>query len=310
MRIVIVGGSGQVGRLLTSYWRNQGHSIQIMGRSTSKLATISWDAVQLGPWVEQLEASDVLINLTGKSVNCRYTAANRRELWRSRIETTRLLGQAIQQLSQPPRLWLQASGSAIYAHSSEPQTEAQHTIGGNERHASTRWQFNVDLVKAWENEAIAAKTPQTRKIMLRTSMMMSHDRGGVFEMLCRLARCGLGGTIGNGQQYVAWIHSSDMVHAIAWLIEQSELEGPINLSAPQPLPNQQFMRYLRQALGIRFGVPIPSPLMQIGAWMLRTEAELVLKSRNVMPQRLLEHGFRFEYPSWPEALANLVKSPI
>ncbi|XSG77140.1 TIGR01777 family oxidoreductase [Herpetosiphon llansteffanensis] len=307
MQLVIVGGSGQIGQLLTSYWRNQGHSVQIMGRSTSTQATISWDAVRLGPWVEHLEHSDVLINLTGKSVNCRYTAANRRELWRSRIETTRLLGQAIQQLSSPPRLWLQASGSAIYAHSNEPQTEAKHTIGGNEMHASARWQFNVDLVKAWEYEAVAAKTPHTRKIMLRTSMMMSHDRGGVFDILCRLARSGLGGTIGNGQQYVAWIHSHDLVRAIAWLIEQPDLAGPINLSAPQPLPNHQFMRHLRQALNTRFGVPIPSPLMQIGAWMLRTEAELVLKSRNVIPQRLLEHGFRFEYPSWPEAVTNLLQ---
>ncbi len=310
MRIVIVGGSGQIGQLLTSYWRNQGHSVQIMGRSASKQTTISWDAVQLGPWVEQLEASDVLINLTGKSVNCRYTTANRRELWRSRIESTRLLGQAIAQLSKPPWLWLQASGSAIYAHSREPQTEAQHTIGGNETNASARWQFNVDLVKAWEDAAVAAKTPQTRKIMLRTSMMMSHDRGGVFDILCRLARSGFGGTIGNGQQYVAWIHSHDLVRAITWLIEQPNLAGPINLSAPQPLPNHQFMLHLRRALGMRVGVPIPSPLMQIGAWMLRTEAELVLKSRNVIPQRLLEHRFHFEYPSWPDALANLVKSPI
>lgn len=311
MNIIIVGGSGQIGQLLATHLSNLGHRIQIMGRfQVQTQDTIYWDAVQLGPWVEQLEKSDVVINLTGKSVNCRYTPANRSILWKSRIDTTRLLGQAIGQLTNPPQLWLQASGSALYAHSLEPQTESQYTIGGNETHGSSRWKFNVELVRAWEAEALAAKTPNTRKIMLRTSMMMSHDHGGVFEILCKLARFGFGGTFGNGQQYVAWIHAHDLVRAITWLIEQPSLEGPINLSAPQPLPNQQFMLHLRQALGIRFGVPIPSPLMQIGAWILRTEAELLLKSRHVIPQRLLDYGFRFEYPSWPAALANLLEPSI
>ncbi len=266
-----------------------------------------WDARTLGDWTAELEAADAVINLAGKNVNCRYGVANRRAIMQSRVDSTRVIGQAIAQARQPPRVWLQAGTATIYAHRYDAaNTEATGILGGAEKDAPATWRFSIEVAKAWEREVErAGPLPQTRKVILRSAMTMSPDRGGVFDVLLRLVRFGLGGQAGDGRQFVSWIHEADFVRAVSWLIEQDNVSGPVNLAAPGPLPNAEFMRSLRESSGIRFGLPAPAWMLEIGAIFLRTETELVLKSRRVVPDRLTQQGFSFEFPEWPAAASDL-----
>lgn len=268
---------------------------------------MTWDARTLGDWTGELEAADAVINLAGKNVNCRYGAENRRAIMQSRVESTRVIGQAIAQATQPPRVWLQAGTATIYAHRYDaPNDEATGILGGTEADAPDTWRFSIDVAKAWEREVEeAGPLPHTRKVILRSAMTMSADRGSVFDVLLRLVRFGLGGQAGDGRQFVSWIHEADFIRAVCWLIEHDDVSGPVNLAAPHPLPNADFMRALREAWGIRFGLPAPAWMLEIGAVFLRTETELILKSRRVVPGRLLQRGFACEFPSWPEAARDL-----
>jgi hypothetical protein len=216
-------------------------------------------------------------------------------------------------LANPPRLWMNASTATIYRHALDrPMDEARGELGGNEsisalRHAPEKWNWTVRLVKDWESAFFRTETPYTRKIALRTSLVFSPAPGSVFAVLSNLVRAGLGGTQGNGRQYVSWIHESDFARALEFLIDHEEINGPVNLAAPHPLPNREFMRALREAWDVPNGLPAPAPLMAIGMFFLRTEPELVLKSRRVVPGRLLDAGFEFQFPDWPEAAADLVR---
>ena len=314
-RIVIPGGSGQVGRMLARFFQERGHHVTVLTRGpySAPWQTVHWDAQRLGPWVETLDGADVCINLSGRSINCRYTARNRRELHDSRIGPTRLLHEAIAGLAQPPRLWMNASSATIYRHAIDrDMDEATGELGGNEmisrrRRAPEKWNWTVQLVKDWEAAFFSTPTPQTRKIALRTSLVFSPAPGSVFAVMSNLVRAGLGGTQGSGQQYVSWIHETDFAHAVEFLIEHQEIEGPVNLAAPNPLPNSEFMAALREAWEMPNGLPAPAPLLALGMFFLRTEPELVLKSRRVVPGRLLRAGFKFEFPDWPEAAADLVR---
>ncbi len=309
MKIVIPGGSGQIGTLLARAFQKEGYEVVELSRSSSskrpwRVAT--WDARTLGPWKAELEAADAVINLAGKNVNCRYGTANRRAIMQSRVDSTRIVGEAIAQATQPPRVWLQAGTATIYAHRYDAANDEETGILGAEADAPDTWRFSIDVAKAWEREVDeAGPLPQTRKLVLRSAMTMSADRGGVFDVLLRLVRLGLGGQAGDGQQFVSWIHEADFIRAIRWLIERDDISGAVNLAAPNPLPNAEFMRALREAWGIRLGLPSPAWLLEIGAIFLRTETELILKSRRVVPGRLLQQGFAFEFPSWPEAARNL-----
>ncbi|MGO9326128.1 MAG: TIGR01777 family oxidoreductase [Terracidiphilus sp.] len=315
LRIVLPGGSGQVGRMLARFFQERGHHVTVLTRGpyTAPWQTVYWDGVQLGPWVETLDGADVCIHLSGRSVNCRYTARNRRELYDSRIGTTRLLHRAFATLANPPRLWMNASSATIYRHSLDREMEeATGELGGNEwisrrRRAPAKWNWTVQLVKDWETAFFSAETPGTRKIALRTSLVFSPVPGSVFSVLSNLVRTGLGGTQGNGRQYVSWIHESDFASAIEFLIQREDLDGAVNLAAPHPLPNRDFMADLREAWEMPNGLPAPAFLMAIGMFFLRTEPELVLKSRRVVPGRLLDAGFEFEFPNWPEAAQDLVR---
>jgi hypothetical protein len=320
LRIVLPGGSGQVGRMVAKFFQERGHHVTVLTRGpyTAPWQTVHWDGRTLGPWVETLEGADVCIHLSGRSVNCRYTARNRRELYDSRIGPTRLLHEAFAILADPPRLWMNASTATIYRHAPQgtefdrPMDEATGELGGNEwisRHRRTpeKWNWTVRLVKDWEAAFFSTATPRTRKIALRTSLVFSPSSGSVFAVLSNLVRAGLGGTQGNGRQYVSWIHESDFARALEFLVEHEELDGPVNLAAPNPLPNRDFMRELREAWEVPNGLPAPALLMAIGMFFLRTEPELVLKSRRVVPRRLLDAGFQFEFPTWPEAAADLVR---
>jgi uncharacterized protein len=254
-----------------------------------------------------LEQSDVCINLAGRSVDCRYTATNRRSIYESRIHSTRLLNQVIASLHPAPRLWINASTATIYRHALDrSMNEADGELGGCEPGAPDTWNFSIDVAKGWEDAFFATPTPLTRKIAIRSALTLSPDRGGVFDVLSGLVRHGLGGTQGQGTQFVSWIHAADFVRAIDLLIAREEFCGVMNLAAPNPLPNREFMRALRQAWGVRFGLPNPEWLIEFGTWLMRTEPELVLKSRRVVPGRLLDAGFQFLFPEWPAAARDLV----
>lgn len=309
MKIIIPGGSGQVGRILARHFHAKGHTVIVLSRSPRRVPwrTVQWDGLTPGAWVTELEQSDVCINLAGRSVDCRYNAENRRAIYESRIRSTRLLNQVIASLNKPPRVWVNASTATIYRHALDrPMDEANGELGGNEPGASDTWNFSIEVAKGWEEAFFATSTPRTRKIAIRSAMTFSPDRGGVFDVLLGLVRRGLGARQGPGTQFVSWIHEADLVRAIDLLIAREDFSGIVNLASPNPLPNCDFMRGLRDAWGIRLGLPIPGYMLAIGTFVLRTESELILKSRRVVPGRLLADGFQFLFPEWPAAARDLV----
>ncbi|HEY6306187.1 MAG TPA: TIGR01777 family oxidoreductase [Candidatus Angelobacter sp.] len=310
LRIVIPGGTGQVGRVLAGHFHTQGHAVTVLARHVrpAPWRVLEWSGRDLGAWVQEIEGADVVINLAGRSVNCRYTAANRREVMESRVYSTRALGQAIAQSRRPPTLWMNASTATIYRHALDrPMDEVSGALGGNEPGAPDTWNFSIDVAANWEREFFAATTPGTRKIALRSAMTMSPQRGGIFATLFTLARLGPGGRAGSGKQFVSWIHDADFISAIEFLIDREELQGCINVCSPNPLPYTEFMDALRRACGARISLPATQWMLEIGTFFLRTETELILKSRRVVPRRLLEAGFQFQFPDWPCAARELTR---
>ena len=310
LRVVLPGGSGQVGHILARHFLAQGHDVTVITRRNEAVPwrTIRWDGMTLGNWTAALDDVDVVINLAGRGVNCRYNTANRREIKESRTRTTWLIGEAINQLKNPPRAWMNASTATIYRHSIDrAMDETTGVLGGNEENAPPSWRFSIDVAKSWEESFFSAVTPRTRKVALRSAMVMSPDRGGVFDTLLRLVRFGLGGTSGTGRQFVSWIHDHDFVRSIDYLIDREEIVGCVNLAAPRPLPNKDFMIALRRAWGSRLGLPATAWMLEVGAIFLRTETELILKSRRVIPGRLIDSGFVFRFPEWSVAARELVR---
>jgi uncharacterized protein len=308
MKLVIPGGSGQVGTVLARAYCQSGHEVVVLSREPTDAPwrMVKWDAESLGDWTAEFEEADAVINLAGWSVNCRDNNQNRRLIKESRVKSTQIVGRAIAQASHPPRVWLQASTATIYAHRYDaPNDEATGIIGGSESNSPDTWRFSIDVATSWERAVNESLVPHTRKVLLRSAIIMSPDRGGAFDILLRLVRYGLGGRAGDGKQYVSWIHDYDFVRAVTWLIEHDELEGPVNLAAPNPLPNREFMRSLREAWGISLGLPANAWMLEVGARVLQTETELILKSRRVIPARLLQAGFIFQFPNWMEAAREL-----
>jgi uncharacterized protein (TIGR01777 family) len=309
MKIVIPGGSGQVGKLLARDFHRKGHEVIVLSRNkpTTAWSILQWDAETLGKWTSELEGADAVINLAGRSVNCRYTPANRHLIKQSRVDSTRAIGEAVSKAKQPPRVWLQASTATIYAHRYDaPNDELTGFLGGSEADVPDTWAFSIDVAHAWERAVQeTGPLPRTRTVLLRSAMIMSPDTGGVFDVLLRLVRFGLGGRAGDGRQFVSWIHEQDFINAIYWLIERSTLEGAVNLASPYPLPNTDFMAAIRKAWGMPLGLPATKWMLELGAIFLRTETELILKSRRVIPNRLLNDGFTFRFAEWPEAVQEL-----
>ena len=309
LRIILPGGSGQVGAILARHFQAQGHDVTVLSRTPQPAPwrTIAWDGATAGAWVGELERSDICINLSGRSVNCRYSFANRNAIRESRVRSTQLLNEVVPTLKRGPNLWINASTATIYRHALDrPMTEAGGELGGNEPGAPETWNFSIDIAKSWEDAFFSTATPATRKVAIRSAVTFSPDRGGIFDVLSTLVKRGLGGTQGPGTQYVSWIHEADFVRAIDLIISRERLNGVINLASPNPLPNREFMRVLRQAWGRRMGLASPAWMIEIGAFLMRTESELVLKSRRVTPGRLLAEGFDFLFPQWPAAAADLV----
>jgi uncharacterized protein len=308
MKIVIPGGSGQLGTILARTFHADGHDVVVVSRrpAVRPWRVVTWDAATLGPWTEEIDGSDAVINLAGRSVNCRYTPANRRDILESRVVSTRVVGEAVARAARPPRVWLQASTATLYSHRyNEANDERRGIIGGEESSAPRSWRFSIEVARAWEAALDEARTEHTRKVAIRSAMVLSPDAGGVFDALLQLVRHGLGGRLGDGRQFMSWVHYEDFVAAIRWLIDREEVEGPVNVAAPNPLPNAEFMRRLREAWGASFGLPATNWMLEIGAVFMGTETELMLKSRRVVPTRLLEHGFAFRFPNWPEAARDL-----
>jgi NAD dependent epimerase/dehydratase family enzyme len=347
LRIVLPGGSGQVGQALARHFTERGHQVTVLTRGpyTEQWQTVHWDAEETGPWTEYLEGADVCINLAGRSVNCRSNAANREAIYESRLRSTRLLGKVIAGLNQPPRVWMNASAATIYRRALDEDgvdlpVDETGELGGDEAPdekqpsgakapvdsneimyglkpvpfsdgSVARWAerkgFSARVARDWEAAFFSAETPHTRKVALRSAVVLSPMAGSAFGVLSNLVRMGLGGKQGNGRQFVCWIHEADYARAVEFLMEHEEMDGPVNLAAPNPLRNRDFMAALRWAWDAPNGLPAPSLAIKLGALILRTEAELVLQSCRAVPGRLLEAGFAFEFPEWAEAAEDLVR---
>ena len=306
-KIVIPGGGGFIGRHLTRYFADKGWEVVVLSRRRNERQEgarfVWWDGANLDAWVDELDGSDAVINLAGRTVNCRYNKKNRRQIYESRQSSTEVIGEAIADCAAPPSVWFNASSATVYRHSLDrAMDEATGDIDlvepGKPR---DKWEFSVDVVNRWEAALFDAPTPDTRRIAMRLSMVFGSGKGGVYEAFRNIARFGLAGTQGQGNQYVSWLHVTDLLRMIDWCIENENLEGAINMCAPNPIPNREFLKALREASGARFGLPATWWMLEIGAFFMRTETELLLKSRRVVPGRLIDSGFTFDHPNWPDA---------
>ena len=296
MKIIIAGGSGFLGKALENYFTERHHEVWILTRNPKRKNEISWDAKTLGSWTNALEDAEVLINMTGKSVDCRYNDDNKAEILRSRIDSTNVLQEAIDLCKNPPKIWLNSSSASTYIHAETLlMTEHGGIIGDD---------FSMNVCKAWEKAFFAKTNPNIRKVALRTSIVLGKV-GGAFPKLKTIVRLGCGGQQGRGNQKVSWIHIEDFCQAIYFIIQDEKIEGAINITSPQPIDNKDFMKILRKEMHIPFGIPSPKFLLEFSSIFLQTETELLLKSRNVYPQRLLDFGFEFKYKSLEEAFESL-----
>ena len=305
--MVLPGGSGYIGRHISRHFAAKGWEVVLLSRNENEPAgnvrTVWWDGVNLDTWAEELDGADAVINLAGRTVNCRYNKKNRQQIYDSREFSTKVVGEAIARAERPPSVWFNASSATIYRHAldrsmDEVTGEVDKVEKGN---PGNKWEFSVDVVNRWEAALFNANTPDTRRISMRLSMVFGTGKGGVYEAFRNIARLGLGGTQGPGNQYVSWLHVEDLVRMIEWCIGCETLDGAINMVAPNPMPNREFLKALRDACGAKFGLPAASFLLEIGAFFMRTETELLLKSRRVVPGKLLGSGFVFNHPNWPQA---------
>ncbi|HVH15237.1 MAG TPA: TIGR01777 family oxidoreductase [Candidatus Angelobacter sp.] len=307
IRIVVAGGSGFIGSLLTDRLVSAGNEIVVLTRSRRQaeqsVRPVEWDGRTLGSWAKELDGAHALVNLAGRSVNCRYNEQNRREILGSRVDSTRVLGEAIARSNTPPPVWLNASTATIYKHTfDQPMDEATGVIGAT---PEAKDKFSIQVARAWEEAFNNAPTPATRKVALRTAMVFAAGKGGVYRTLRSLTRWGLGGTIAGGHQFISWIHEVDFCQAIEWLIDRGDFSGPVNLASPYPITQREMMRIIRQACGVPFGLPATRKMLEVAAFIHRTEAELIIKSRRVIPSRLLAAGFQFSFPHMKDAVREI-----
>lgn len=297
--ILIAGGTGFLGQILETYFAKKGYTTKILTRNPKAKNHIYWNTKELGDWTKALENLDVLINLTGKSVDCRYTEKNKKLIHDSRIDSTHILGLAINLCDNPPKVWLNSSTATIYKHSLMKEMTEDTGETGND--------FSMNIAKSWESAFNSITNPKTRKIILRTSIVLG-KKGGALIPLKRLTQFGMGGKQGDGNQKVSWIHELDFAHAICHLIENKNLSGIFNLCVPKPTNNNTLMKSLRKVLNISFGIPQPKWLLEVGAKLIGTETELILKSRNVIPKRLMDHRFKFKFVDIEAALRDLTNN--
>ena len=306
-RIVLAGGSGFIGTFLQKRLVADGYDVVILSRfshdSSNGIRQCRWDGQTVGDWTVELEGAVALINLSGRSVNCRYNEKNRREILESRVDSTRVLGEAVARLKDPPSVWLNASTATIYKHTfDQPMDEATGVI---EATPEAKDAFSITVARAWEQALSEAQTPKTRKVAMRTAMVFAANQGGVYRTLRSLARWGLGGPIAGGHQMISWIHENDFSRAVEWLIEHDDLQGPVNVASPNPLMQSDMMRIILRERGMPFGMHATRWMLEAAAFIHRTEAELILKSRYVVPAKLGESGFVFHFPTMKEAVHEI-----
>jgi uncharacterized protein (TIGR01777 family) len=306
-KIILAGGSGFLGGELAKHFAALGWEVVILTRTPQprpdQAREVAWDTKSLGDWARELDGAAAVVNLTGRSVDCRYNAKNRREIMDSRVNSTRVVGEAIARCKTPPRAWLNSSTATVYQHTfGTPHDESSQDMDSA---VDAKDAFSVEVAQAWERTLNEAQTPMTRKVALRTSMVLGLGRNSVFPVLRRLTKFGLGGRQGSGKQFVSWIHGADFCRAVEWVIAHDDLAGPINQCAPAPLPNAAMMKLFREVCRMPIGLPATEWMLEIGAFFLRTETELIFKSRRVVPGRLLASGFEFCFPTFREALVDL-----
>jgi uncharacterized protein (TIGR01777 family) len=307
-KIVLAGGTGYLGRLLSGWYVRRGWDVVVLTRKPVLGGTsgrfVIWNGRTIGDWTAELEGARAVINLAGRSVNCRYHRRTRREILCSRVDSTRVIRDAIRACHNRPQVWLNASTATIYKHSLDvDMDEANGVIAGT---TSVRDEFSVQVAQAWERELFEGDTPGTRRVALRMAMVLGNERGSVLPVLRRLARLGLGGPMAGGRQFVSWIHETDLCRCVDRLIEREHIDGPVNIAAPYPITNGDMMRILRKASHAPLGLPATRWMLEVGALILRTETELMLKSRRVVPGRLLADGFEFCYPTFQSAIDGIM----
>jgi len=300
-KVILAGGSGYIGRILVSFYSESATEVIVLTRGTSWLKGnvrfVHWNGTDVGDWAKELEGADLLVNLTGKNVNCRYNQTNKDEILNSRVRATAALGKAVNQLTYPPKVWIQSASATIYRHADDrAMDERTGEIGDG---------FSVDVCKQWEKTFWEQKTPSTRKVLLRIGIVLGKSDSALPRLL-NLTKLGLGGRQGTGKQYMSWIHEADVVAAIHWVYTHDEINGTFNCTSPQPLTNTDFMKALRDVCNVPFGVPMPEWILKIGALIIGTETELILKSRWVMPRKLMDAGYVFKFPDLRSALKDIL----
>lgn len=301
-RLILTGGSGFLGRALTSFFTDNGWQVTVVSRSKPDFDAhfVAWDGETMGDWAREFDGADAVINLAGKSVNCRYTDENKRLIRQSRVQTTGLVARAIIEAKSPPRVWLNSSSATFYRDALDrPMDESDGDAGHG---------FSVDVVGAWEQSLFSPALPSTRRVALRLAMAFGPGRGGVYEAFASLVKMGFGGPMAGGRQYVSWVHVRDFARACLFLIEHEELEGAINISSPNPRTNAQFLSDLRRSLKFPLALPTAKWQLEVGALARQTEIELLLKSRRVVPKRLLDAGFTFDFPRWIDAARDIAST--
>lgn len=303
-KIVLAGGNGYLGTVLAKYFKDKAGEIIVLSRQPKEtdgnVRTVTWDGKTRGKWTAELVNADLVINLCGKNVNCRYTDKNKKEIFDSRLYPTAILGEVTRDLYEPPKLWINITSATIYRHAEDhPQDEETGEIGKG---------FSVDVCNAWEAEFNKFDTPKTRRVALRMGIVLGAS-DSVFPRLLNLVKLGMGGKQGNGEQYVSWVHELDAARSIEWLMDHSGLSGVFNCTAPNPIKIGKLMQIIRQTYGMAVGLPAPEWLLNIGAAVIGTETELILKSRWVLPKRLLDSGFKFQFETAETAVEDILKAP-
>ena len=307
MKIVIPGGSGHVGTYLVQHFKEKKYDVTVLSRD-KKSGFVFWDGKTLGEWQKYIDGSDVVINLAGRLVDCLPTKKNLKERMDSRIHSTRVIGEAISQAKKPPKLWIQMSTATIYDHSFEPaHDESSLRIGKNPERYPYVWNHSTSIAINWEKTLFSFKSPSTRQVAVRLAFLISPRKKAYFDILRKLTKRGMGGPVAGGKQYVSWIHYIDFVRAIDHIISNEKIKGALNMSSPRPLTQKELMAQLRRACGMPFYFPITKWMSEIGAIFLKTDTELVLKSRRVIPKKLLDEGFHFEYPDWPKTVEDILQ---
>jgi len=298
-RIVLAGGSGFIGQSLSSFLLSKNYEVIVLTRAESHhrgaVHNVQWDGKTLDDWLEFANSAFAVVNLTGRSINCRHTPEHRREIIDSRVDSVRVLGQAIARCAQPPKVSVQIAAVGIYGDKGERICD-ETTAPGDD--------FVTKVCEKWETAFESVKAPATRKVLLRLGVVLGPN-GGFLGLLGRLTRWFLGGQVGNGRQYLSWIHIADLSRMVLASIENQELTGVFNATSPNPVTNAEFMRELRRALHRPWSPPVPEFAARIGSWLMRTEADLALVSQRCVPKRFQENGFNFEFPTLRQALTNI-----